>query len=586
MFLYYSFLLCEADSCPEELVVCSTILASRSNSRLAQRAGCATEAKRSGRRGLGGVRRIAIVGHRRRLNLASHYPLSYSVPAGGFRRIEEAVTSTLKIRFARGTPTPCPISIDEFLLDILTSTILAVRVSRGASDVLRLASVGRRLLLHVFGDSVSCSTVSTGRGAFSPDWLHSALQKRSMAKSRRVQDRSKKKRVHDLEVVTECWKVASKVLVIMEVLKKEPEQVIPLKRLEQYRQQISLSKPHKVEDFIRKSPKLFEIYRDKKGVLWCGLTEQAEELVEEEARLLEEHSEKAVEHVTRLLMMSVDKRLPVDKIVHFRRDMGLPYDFRTKWIHMFPDHFKVRRIEDDEYLQLTAWNPSWAVTEIEKKAVATGIISEPPGEPGVLCLPFPMKFPPNYGKVFRHGGRIEHFQKRSYLSPYAEARGLMPGSQEFDKRAVAIMHEILSFTIEKRLVTDHLTHFRREFVMPQKLMRLLLKHFGIFYVSERGKRFSVFLTEAYDRSELIDKCPLVLWKEKILRLTGYRGRRKRINNYSDFSDSKDDLIEGNHDNRSSLMEVEDGEIFGTMDDSSIIDESEMDVGEVKEAYED
>ncbi|URE44058.1 Plant organelle RNA recognition domain [Musa troglodytarum] len=184
------------------------------------------------------------------------------------------------------------------------------------------------------------------------------LQKRSMTKSRRIQDRSKKKRVHDLEVVTECWKVASKLLVIMEVLKKEPEQVIPLKRLEQYRQQISLSKPHKVEDFIRKLPKLFEIYRDKKGVLWCGLTEQAEELVEEEARLLEEHSEKAVEHVTRLLMMSVDKRLPVDKIVHFRRDMGLPFDFRTKWIHMFPEHFKVRRIEDDVYLQLTSWNPS------------------------------------------------------------------------------------------------------------------------------------------------------------------------------------------------------------------------------------
>ncbi|URE44009.1 3-ketoacyl-CoA synthase [Musa troglodytarum] len=194
--------------------------------------------------------------------------------------------------------------------------------------------------------------------------------------------------------------------------------------------------------------------------------------------------------------------------------------------------------------------------------MATGIISEPPGEPGVLCLPFPMKFPPDYGKVFRYGGRIEHFQKRPYLSPYAEARGIMPGSQEFDKRAVAIMHEILSFTIEKRLVTDHLTHFRSEFVMPQKLMRLLLKHFGIFYVSERGKRLSVFLTEAYDRSELIDKCPLVLWKEKILRLAGYRGRRKRIKNYSDFSDSEDDLIEGNHDNKSILMEVEDGETFG------------------------
>ncbi|CAN7005871.1 hypothetical protein IGI04_009626 [Brassica rapa subsp. trilocularis] len=45
-------------------------------------------------------------------------------------------------------------------------------------------------------------------------------------------------------------------------------------------------------------------------------------------------------------------------------------------------------------------------------------------------------------------------------------------SKEFDKRGVAVMHELLIFTLENRLATtDHLTHFRREFVMPQKLMR-------------------------------------------------------------------------------------------------------------------
>ncbi|KAG1342594.1 protein WHAT'S THIS FACTOR 1, chloroplastic [Cocos nucifera] len=407
-----------------------------------------------------------------------------------------------------------------------------------------------------------------------------------MTKSRRVQDRSKKKRVHDLEIATERWKVTSKVLAVMEALKREPEQVIPLKRLEQYRQQINLSKPHKVAHFIHKSPKLFELYRDKKGVIWCGLTKEAEDLVEEEARLLEENSEKAVEHVTRLLMMSMDKRLPVDKIAHFRRDFGLPYDFRNRWIHMFPDRFKVVRIEDAEYLQLVSWSPAWAVTELEKKAMAIGAISDIPPEPGVLFLPFPMKFPPNYKKLFRYGGKIEHFQQRSYLSPYADAEGLSPGSQEFDKRAVAIMHEILSFTIEKRLVTDHLTHFRREFVMPQKLMRLLLKHFGIFYVSERGKRLSVFLTEAYEGSELIDKCPLVLWKEKILRLTGYRGRRKRIESYNEFSDVEGALLDGDFDNQTTFMNVEDDEIDGTIDDSSLADDSEMKVGELYDSYKD
>ncbi|CAL1370547.1 unnamed protein product [Linum trigynum] len=74
-----------------------------------------------------------------------------------------------------------------------------------------------------------------------------------------------------------------------------------------------------------------------------------------------------------------------------------------------------------------------------------------------------------------------------YLSPYADSKEPTAGSREFDKRAVAIMHELLSFTVDKRLVTDYLTHFRREFVMPQKLMRFLLKHFGIFSVSERVK---------------------------------------------------------------------------------------------------
>ncbi|WOK97563.1 protein ROOT PRIMORDIUM DEFECTIVE 1 [Canna indica] len=439
------------------------------------------------------------------------------------------------------------------------------------------------LLFTAFANNTPCSSALIDRVGSSPVWFFSVLQKRSMTKHRRVQDRSKKKRVHDLETATECWKVVSKILVIMEVLKNEPEQVIPLRRLEQYRQKLSLGESHKVRDFIRKSPKLFETYRDKRGVMWCGLTEKADDLVEEEARLLEEHSEHAIEYVTRLLMMSVDKRLPVDKIAHFRRDMGLPYDFRNRWIHMFPEHFKVVKIEDDEYLQLTSWNPSWAVTKLEKKVMMAGVISEPPSEPGILSLPFPMNFPPNY-KVSRHGERIDNFQKRAYLSPYADARGLVPGSQEFDKRAVAIMHEILSFTIEKRLVTDHLTHFRHEFVMPQKLMRLLLKHFGIFYVSERGKRFSVFLKEAYDRSELIDKCPLVHWREKVLRLTGYRGRRNRLKNYSESSDSEDDLIGNYFDKESISIDDQDDESLGAMDDTRIMDDSEMDVKEVNDAY--
>ncbi|KAL2343484.1 hypothetical protein Fmac_004769 [Flemingia macrophylla] len=365
---------------------------------------------------------------------------------------------------------------------------------------------------------------------------------RWMTTSKRVQDRSKKKRVHDLEVATEKWKIASKIIFLMELLKQEPEMVAPVRSLDHHRRQINLPKPHRISDFLRKSPKLFQLHTDRKGVLWCGMTDQAEALMEEQQRVIEYRADKAAEHVTRFLMMSVEKKLPLEKIAHFRRDFGLPLDFRAHWVHGYPQLFRVVKSFDGvEFLELVSWNPQWAITELEKRVAekTTGGDSVGAPEPGVLSLPFPLKFPANYKRVYRYyREKIKNFQEMPYLSPYADARGLKAGSLEFDKRAVAVMHELLSFTVEKRLVTDHLTHFRWELVMPQKLMRLLLKHCGIFYVSERGKRFSVFLTEAYEGSELIEKCPLVLWKEKLLGLVGYSGRKNRVEACSEDSDEE------------------------------------------------
>nr|KJB65412.1 hypothetical protein B456_010G093700 [Gossypium raimondii] len=378
------------------------------------------------------------------------------------------------------------------------------------------------------------------------------FQIKPMTSSRRVQDRSKNKRIHYLEIVKEKWKILSKVLFLMELLKKEKEMVIPLRSLDRYRKQLNLPKPHKITDFIRKCPKLFELYKDQRGTLWCGMTKGAEDLLEEEERLIEEQSTKAVEYVTRILMMSVDKRIQLDKIAHFRRDFGLPIEFRTKWVNQYPQHFRVEKSKDGvEFLELVNWDPAWAITELEKRTLGLndGIGREP------------------------------------------DARELKAGSLEFDKRAVAVMHELLSFTIEKRLVTDHLTHFRRELVMPQKLMRLLLKHFGIFYVSERGKRFSVFLTEAYEGSELIEKCPLVLWKEKVLSLIGYRGKKKEVPTFSDLSDMEErdiieekDIIEGDTEMEDTCADFEEEEIMGGLDAVSPTNDDELEISHFCNSY--
>ncbi|KAL3748947.1 hypothetical protein ACJRO7_010093 [Eucalyptus globulus] len=373
-----------------------------------------------------------------------------------------------------------------------------------------------------------------------------------MTTSKRVQDRSKDKRVHDLEIATEKHKVVSKVLVLMEMLKKEPEMIIPVRLLDRCRNQINLPRPHSI------------LCKDWKGVLWCGMTKKAEDLLEEKEKLIREHSGKAAEYVTRMLMMSADKRLPLDKIAHFKREFGLPANFRSKWVHEYPQHFKVVKSPNEvNYLKLVEWNPAWAITELEKAVL--GAVTH---TPRLLSLSFPLKFPATYKKVYRYGGKIKHFQKRSYLSPYANARGLQPGSKEFDKRAIVVMHELLSFTMEKRL-----------------LMRLLLKHFGIFYVSERGKRFSVFLTGAYEGVELIQKCPLVIWKEKVLGLIGYRGKKKRIETFTDLSDVEDnEFLGGSSEDGGTTMQLDQIEAISELEDVAVGDSSFMDIHEIDNEY--
>uniref|UniRef100_A0A803MZU3 PORR domain-containing protein n=1 Tax=Chenopodium quinoa TaxID=63459 RepID=A0A803MZU3_CHEQI len=192
-----------------------------------------------------------------------------------------------------------------------------------------------------------------------------------MTTSKRLQDRSKKKRVHDLEIVTERWKIFSKIHHLMEVIKSEPEHVISIRYLEQERRQINLPKPHRLSDFLRKSPKLFDLYKDRKGTLWVGMT--PEDLLEEEEREIEAHSDKLAEYGTRILMMSIDKQIRVDKIAHFRKDFGLPFDFRNNWVHNYPNLFRLVKAEaddggvDHEFLELVNWKNEWAITELEKR---------------------------------------------------------------------------------------------------------------------------------------------------------------------------------------------------------------------------
>ena len=65
-------------------------------------------------------------------------------------------------------------------------------------------------------------------------------------------------------------------------------------------------------------------------------------------------------------MMSMSKRVFLEKIAHLDIDMGLPMDFRTNLCNRDPEFFEVVDTDYGFALELTSWDPTLAVSFAEK----------------------------------------------------------------------------------------------------------------------------------------------------------------------------------------------------------------------------
>ena len=61
-------------------------------------------------------------------------------------------------------------------------------------------------------------------------------------------------------------------------------------------------------------------------------------------------------------MMSMSKRLLLEKIAHLAIDMGLPMDFRTNLCNKYPEFFEVVDTDYGLALELTSRDPTLAVS--------------------------------------------------------------------------------------------------------------------------------------------------------------------------------------------------------------------------------
>ncbi|KAK7386107.1 hypothetical protein VNO78_26066 [Psophocarpus tetragonolobus] len=310
------------------------------------------------------------------------------------------------------------------------------------------------------------------------------------------------------------------VLRVRKILVTQPDRVMSLKQLGKFKRDLGLDKKRRLIAILKKFPAVFQIMEEGVYSLKFQMTPEAERLYFEELRVRNEMEDLVIVKLRKLLMMSLEKRILLEKIAHLKTDLGLPQEFRDTICHRYPQYFKVVATERGPALELTHWDPELAVSAAEL-SVEENRIRELE-EQNLIIDRAPkfnrVKLPKGLNLSKGEMRKIMQFRDLPYISPYSDFSGLRPGSREKEKHACGVVHEILSLTLEKRTLVDHLTHFREEFRFSQQLRGMLIRHPDMFYVSLKGDRDSVFLREGYRDSQLVEKDRLLLIKEKLRTL--------------------------------------------------------------------
>ncbi|KAJ0013294.1 hypothetical protein Pint_20143 [Pistacia integerrima] len=197
--------------------------------------------------------------------------------------------------------------------------------------------------------------------------------------------------------------------------------------------------------------------------------------------------------VQKLLMLSTHRRLLLPKLLHIAPDLGLLPNFQSRLCNDYPDKFRIVDTSYGRALELVSWDQDLACT-----------LPCPDMNPHGLIVDRPLKFKhlrlrKGLNLKRRHRDFLIKFGELPSVCPYnTSIEELARASLEAEKRACALVREVLSMMVEKRTLIDHLTHFRKEFGLPNKLRSMILRHPELFYVSLKGLRNSLMLVEYFD----------------------------------------------------------------------------------------
>ncbi|KAF6148681.1 hypothetical protein GIB67_042640 [Kingdonia uniflora] len=342
----------------------------------------------------------------------------------------------------------------------------------------------------------------------------------------------------------ETQKKLRKVLKFQSLLLSQPNQSLNIARIDTLARRLGF-KQYEAGDFLLKYPLIFEIYQHPvQRILFCQLTRKAILQIEEEKFALNVQISDAVTCLRKLLRLSNTGRVRLEHVRIARVEFGLPDDFEYSVILKHPQYFRLFDAEEtrNKYIEISELehehehdpkvlkDPNLTVCAIER--LRERGYRERRVEAEDIRFAFNVKFPPGFKINKYHKIAVWKWQRLPYWSPYEDISGYdlrsIEARKRLEKRGVAMIHELLSITVEKKLTLERIAHFRMAMDLPKKLKVFLLQHQGVFYISTRGnqgKLHTVFLRDAYWKGDLVEPNDLYFARRKLVELIKMSSRK-------------------------------------------------------------
>lgn len=255
----------------------------------------------------------------------------------------------------------------------------------------------------------------------------------------------------------------------------------------------------RVTAFLRRFPAAFVESVGQHNIPWFRLSDAATRLLREERAVFAARRANVCARLRRVVLMTPRRRLPLHIAQGMLWHLGIPENYLKDLDYdIAQDGFRIVISGDGDHgreLELIddGKNEEMPLSVLQVNAMRKlGSVEE---------VPVPL-FP---SKGLRLKQKIkdwlEGFQRLPYVSPYENFSHINPGSDVSEKRAVGVLHELLSLFVTCSAERRRLRCLRQHLGLPQKFHLVFERHPHVFYLLLKEKTCFVVLKEAYIAGE-------------------------------------------------------------------------------------